>query len=199
MHLWQKTLLADAGDNPGGGAPGDHTVLLAELVQRTKLRSAVGMLVDPESVQACFESGIGARLQLSLGGKGGAVSGQPLEVEASVRGLALDHVQWVGNIRDPLGRAAWIRVNATDIVLSSRRQQTLSPTAFTGLGVPLHEAQVIAVKSSHHYYAEFSKLSTDRHVIETGAALSMDFAHLPYRNRHMHFFPATDNPSPHLA
>lgn len=192
-------LLADAGDNPGGGAPGDHTVLLAELLERTQLRSALGMLVDPQSVQACFDSGIGTRLRLSLGGKSGAVSGQPLEVVAIVRGLAPDHVQCVGDIRDPLGRAAWIRVNATDIVLSSRRQQTLSPSAFTGLGVPLHEARVIAVKSSHHYYAEFSKLSTDRHVIETGAALSMDFARLPYRHRHMHFFPATDNPSPHLA
>lgn len=192
-------VLADAGDNPGGGAPGDHTVLLAALVQRTDLRSAVGMVCDPQAVQACFRAGVDASLRLGVGGKAGSASGRSLEIDVTVRGLAEEHSQSVGNIVDPLGRAAWVRCGTTDIVLCSRRQQTLSPTAFTGLGVPLHEAQVIAVKSSHHYYAEFSKLSTDCHVIETGAALSMDFARLPYRHRDAHFFPAIDNPAPHLA
>ena len=84
-------------------------------------------------------------------------------------------------------------------MLISRRQQTLSPSAFTNLGVPLHEARVIGVKSSHHYHAEFSKLSGDCRVIETGAALSMDFARLPYRKRGLNFFPAVDDPAPHLS
>lgn len=192
-------ILADAGDNPGGGAPGDHAVLLAALVQRTDQRSVVGMVCDPQAVDACFGAGIDAPLRLCVGGKAGAASGRSLEINVTVRGLAQEHSQTVGSIVDPLGRAAWVRCGTTDIVLCSRRQQTLSPTAFTGLGVPLHEAQVISVKSSHHYYAEFSKLSTDCHVIETGAALSMDFARLPYQRRDIHFFPAIDNPAPHLA
>jgi microcystin degradation protein MlrC len=192
-------VLADAGDNPGGGAPGDHTVLLAALVRRTGLRSAIGIVCDAEAVDACLAAGIGAQLTLCIGGKAGASSGQPLTLEVTVRGLSRSHRQWVGDIDDPLGRAAWVRSGPTDIVLASRRQQILSPDALTGLGVPLHEARVIAVKSSHHYYGEFSRLSTDCHVVETGAALSMDFARLPYQRRDLNFFPAVGNPAPHLA
>ncbi|MQA38618.1 M81 family metallopeptidase [Rugamonas aquatica] len=192
-------IVADAGDNPGGGAPCDHTVLLAALLQRSELRSAVGMLWDPEAVELCHAAGVGARLHLRIGGKAGPVSGQPLEVEVVVRATAERHTQQTAGMSDPLGRAAWVRAGATDIVLISRRQQTLSPSAFTGLGVPLHEARVIAVKSSHHYYAEFQALSTDCHIVETGAALSMDFAHLPYRTRGRDYFPAVENPAPELA
>lgn len=192
-------ILADAGDNPGGGAPCDHTALLAALLQRPALRCAFGMLWDPAAVDACHQAGIGAVLNLAIGGKAGPASGTPLRLALTVRGLAEHHTQQVGPMTDPLGRAAWVRCGAVDIVLVSRRQQTLSPTAFTGLGVPLHEATVIAVKSSHHYYAEFSRLSGNCHVIETGAALSMDFARLPYRRRGTAFFPAVANPMPELA
>jgi len=192
-------ILADAGDNPGGGAPCDHTVLLAALLARPTLRCAFGMLWDPAAVDACHAAGVDAHISLCIGGKASPVSGAPLTLEVRVCALAERHSQTAGNIIDPLGRAAWVRCGLVDIVLVSRRQQTLSPTAFTGLGVPLHEAQVIAVKSSHHYYAEFSRLSTNCHVIETGAALSMDFARLPYRHRDMQFFPAVADPLPELA
>lgn len=117
----------------------------------------------------------------------------------SVCGLSEHHTQIVGGIVDPLGAAAWVRCGSVDIVMISRREQTLSPTGFTGLGVPLHEARVIGVKSSHHYHTEFSRLSPDCRLVETGAALSMDFANLPYRRRDRNFFPALDDPAPHLA
>ncbi|MCU7375162.1 M81 family metallopeptidase [Paucibacter sp. O1-1] len=192
-------ILADAGDNPGGGAPCDHTVMLAALLKHSELRSALGMIWDPAAVAACHAAGIGAVMSLSIGGKAGAASGKPLVVDVTVRGLSEQHTQLMGEGVDPLGRAAWVRAGAVDVVLISRRQQTLGPTAFTHLGVPLHEARVIGVKSSHHYYAGFSPLSSDCRVIETGAALSMDFAQLPYRQRDRDFFPAVDNPAPQLA
>jgi microcystin degradation protein MlrC len=189
-------IVADAGDNPGGGAPGDHTVLLAALLERPGLRSAFGLLWDPEAVDACLAAGVGARLRLRVGGRASSRSGAPLELDARVEGLAREHCQTVGDIVDPLGRAAWVRCGPCDIVMISRRTQTLSPTAFTRLGVPLHEARVIGVKSSHHYYEEFSKHTTDCRVVETGAALSMDFANLSYVRRDKDFFPAVDDPAP---
>lgn len=192
-------ILADAGDNPGGGAPCDHTVMLAALLARPQLRSAMGMLWDPQAVQACWAAGIGNSLTLRIGGKAGDTSGSPLTVDATVLGLAEHHAQQVGHLTDLLGAAAWVRCGPVDVVLISRRTQTLSPTAFTRLGVPLHEARVIGVKSSHHYHAEFSKLSSDCRIVETGAALSMDFARLPYRKRNPNFFPAVDNPAPALS
>ena len=192
-------IVADAGDNPGGGAPCDHTGLLAALLARPDLRSAFGMLWDPAAVARCHTAGIGTRLRLRVGGKAGPASALPLDLEVEVLGLAEHHTQTAGPIVDPLGAAAWVRCGGTDIVLASRRQQTLSPTAFTKLGVPLHEAVVIAVKSSHHYYSQFSRLAGHCRIVETGAALSMDFAGLAYRRRDRNYFPAVDNPSPELA
>lgn len=192
-------VLADSSDNPGGGAPCDHTVMLAALLDMPLYRSACGMLWDPESVQACFEAGIGMPVRLRVGGKAGPGSGSSVRVEGHVLGLSEQHTQTVGGLTDPLGRAAWVRAGLVDLVLISRRQQTLSPTGFTNLGVPLHEARVIGVKSSHHYYAEFSALSPNCQLVDTGAVLSMDFAALAYRHRHMDFYPAKYDPAPHLG
>ncbi|MFD2270890.1 hypothetical protein ACFS07_06540 [Undibacterium arcticum] len=55
------------------------------------------------------------------------------------------------------------------------------------------------VKSAHHYYAEFSRLSRRTVVAETGGALSMNFAALPYTQRDGNFFPRVADPLTALA
>ena len=78
-------ILADMADNPGGGAPGDNTAILRRLVERGLGDAAVGYLWDPLAVEICRSAGIGARLELRIGGKAGRVSGDPIDLEITSR------------------------------------------------------------------------------------------------------------------
>lgn len=185
-----QQVLADAADNPGGGAPGNHSAMLVALLARPE-RSAFGPLCDAAAVQSCRRMRIGARLTLSIGAPA-------LELEVEVKGFAEQLTQAFGTIGEPVGAAAWVRCGEVDLVLTAARVQALSPSLFTRLGVPLHEARWIGVKSSHHYHAEFSRLTPHCHAVDAGGALSMDVARLPYRRRSRRYFPALDDPAPEL-
>ncbi len=78
--------LLDMGDNVGGGAPGDGTVLLHALARRQTAPAFV-CLCDPGAVARAATAGKGARLRLRVGGKAGGHQGEPFEAEFTVRGL----------------------------------------------------------------------------------------------------------------
>ncbi len=78
--------LLDFGDNIGGGSAGDSTFILAELVRQHAERW-VCTLWDPESAQACFAAGIGAEIDLQVGGKTDHVHGATLSIRGRVRTL----------------------------------------------------------------------------------------------------------------
>jgi microcystin degradation protein MlrC len=60
--------LMDCGDNIGGGGPGDSTILFAELIAQGARNLAV-VLHDPVNADACSRAGVGAEVNLSVGGK----------------------------------------------------------------------------------------------------------------------------------
>ncbi|MFM7703403.1 MAG: M81 family metallopeptidase, partial [Rubrivivax sp.] len=61
-------ILAEMADNPGGGAPGDATHVLAALLEAGLDGIAAGVMVDPLAVAYAFEGGLGAQLHLRIGG-----------------------------------------------------------------------------------------------------------------------------------
>ena len=91
--------LLDMGDNMGGGGTADSTVL-AELCRRSTLGRVFVCLVDPESVHNARSAGIGARLNLKMGGKLPASPGPPLEDVVTVSSFH------DGYFREPLPRHA---------------------------------------------------------------------------------------------
>ena len=88
----KPVVIADTGDNPGGGLPGDSTNLLRPLLASAKANRlgglAVGSVCDPQAVQLCTAAGEGAQLQLRFGGKLHMAGGEP--IDALVEVLAVD-------------------------------------------------------------------------------------------------------------
>ena len=77
-HNQGPLVLADRADNPGSGAPGDSTFVLKALVAREIGPALFGVMWDPMAFQIAEEAGEGARIRMRLGGKSGAVSGDPV-------------------------------------------------------------------------------------------------------------------------
>src|SRR5690606_33158901 len=81
-------ILSDTGDSVFGGATGDSTVILRELVAQDVPDIALVTVVDPEVVAQIWEAGEGARLDVTLGGKLDKLFGRPLDVTVDVLQLA---------------------------------------------------------------------------------------------------------------
>jgi microcystin degradation protein MlrC len=187
-------VLADIADNAGGGAPGDSTFVLRALLDRGIDNVVTGTYYDPIAVDACFEAGEGAEIDLRFGGKLGKASGDPIDARVEVRRLLDAHQQeYMDDSRlSPLGRSVWVRTRGIDIVLASVRTQVFAPNAFTGLGISLEDKRAIVVKSSHHFWLKFAPLAAA--VIHVGApgALTADFAAIDYHKRDLRYWPRFD-------
>ncbi len=74
-------------DNPGGGAPGDGTHLLRPMPDANLSDAAFGFVADPEVAAKAHRAGVGATIDVRLGGKHGDLHGPPLEPSCVVRTL----------------------------------------------------------------------------------------------------------------
>ncbi|HEV2532756.1 M81 family metallopeptidase [Phenylobacterium sp.] len=189
-------VVADTADNAGGGAPGDNTGLLKAMLDRGVRAAALAAIWDPIAASVCADAGVGATLRLRIGGKSGASSGEPLDVDATVRAVREAHDQGgLGTARSPMGLSVWIEVAGIDVVLISTRTQVFSPDAFTGLGIDLQDKKIVAVKSSQHFYGGFAPIAAKVIRAATSGAIQMDFATLPYvKKSDLNFYPRVADP-----
>ena len=189
-------VMADMADNPGGGAPGDNTAMLRCLVERGVGDAALGYLWDPLAVEICRSAGVGARLELRVGGKAGRISGDPIDLEITVTAIADDLYQTgLGGGRSALGSAVAVRAApGIDIALVSARCQVFSPDGFTGLGIELSQKRIVVVKSTNHFYARFAPIAAEILFVAAPSAMPSDFATIPYRRFNRPYWPRVADP-----
>jgi microcystin degradation protein MlrC len=190
-------VLADTADNAGGGAPSDNTCLLAAMLKRKLENVALGPFWDPVAAMICAEAGVGVNLPLRVGGKVGPLSGDPLDLEVTVRAVTPEYTQTgLGGGRQPLGLSVWIELpGGIDIVICSVRTQGFHSDLFSGLGIAIERKRFVVVKSSHHFHTGFAAIA--RHVIHvaTPGAIQMDFANIAYRKKlDLEFHPRVADP-----
>lgn len=187
-------VLADFADNAGAGAPADSTFVLQEVLRRGLRDVAVGIFWDPIVVRMCRDAGVGAVMQVRLGGKIGKMSGDPIDLTVTVRGVRENMHQLMGEARMPMGTGVWLEADGVHLVLSDKRTQAFHPIAFTDLGLDLARMKVVVVKSSQHFFAGFGPIATEVIYINGPGAVTPDYANIPYTKRDGNFWPRTGNP-----
>jgi microcystin degradation protein MlrC len=164
-------VLADMADNTGGGAAGDGTEVLRELVRVGARSAVVACLWDPAAVAECLRAGVGSRLTLTVGGKVDDRHGAPLTVTGTVRTLSDGRFVHKGpmlhGLPGRLGPTAVLDVDGVKVILISLRWQTLDPEMLRFVGIEPTDQKVVAVKSTIHYRAAFEPLA--REIVEVDA------------------------------
>jgi len=191
-------VIADTADNAGGGATSDSTFVLRAIVERGIADVALGGVWDLGAVQLCRDAGVGASFELRLGGKCGPASGDPIDLHVTVKAVREAHSQrgLVAGNHTPMGPCVWVQAaNGVDIVLISKRNQVIGSDLFTGLGIDLAAKKLVVVKSAQHFHAEFGPIAKSVLYVSTPAALSTDFANLPYRVRDLDYWPRVEEPT----
>jgi microcystin degradation protein MlrC len=189
-----QVVLGDFADNPGGGAPGDSTFFLREMLDRGVGDAVIGAFWDPIVAQVCADAGVGALLPIRLGGKCGPSSGDAIDLEVEVKGVVEDHTAGVFGQRQPMGRSVWLHSRGIDIAVCSVRTQVYERDAFTGLGIELAGRRLIVVKSSNHYQAGFRDDADHLWHVTSPGALRLDFAQMRYTKRDPNYFPRVADP-----
>jgi microcystin degradation protein MlrC len=78
--------LLDMGDNVGGGSSADGT-FIAHRLHAKQIAGSFVAINDPQSAEQCRGAGVGAELELTIGGKTDDLHGQPLTAQVTVRYL----------------------------------------------------------------------------------------------------------------
>jgi microcystin degradation protein MlrC len=184
-------VLADYGDNPGGGSSCDGTAILWALLDLGAEGAAVGHITDPEVVAIAHKAGVGAHISADLGGKRDQWHGAPIPVEATVERLSDGAFTYEGpmntGVQSSLGRCAVLACtgrhgNVVEVIVSERRTQTLDTAIFRSQGIEPTERKILVVKSSVHFRGAFMPIAADIFLVDTPGLLQLDVSAFPFRH-----------------
>ena len=178
----RPVVIADTADNPGGGAPGDATFGLREVISRGLTRVAIGPFYDPMALGIAFDAGEGSIVNLRIGGKLSVTSGLPVDVRATVRKLVRNAQQTFAGQLEPMGDAACISFDGIDMVVTSQRCQAFGPDLFHNLGIDPSQSALVIVKSTHHFHHGFKSIAGTIFYVTGEGALNLDFRALQFKN-----------------
>ena len=158
-------VINETSDNAGGGAPGDSTHLLRAMLEAKVTDAVFGFMYDPEVAAAAHRAGVGATIDVHLGGKHDDVHGAPLELRVYVRSLSDGRFTYTtpmfAGVRANLGPMARLETDGIDIIVGSARSQTFDTELFLLNGIDVTRHKIVALKSSQHFRAGFGHLAAE--------------------------------------
>ena len=170
-------VVADVGDNPGGGGTADTTPVLRALLEQGVENAGFAIMRDPEVVEACVNAGVGEHVSLTLGGKTSATHGEPIEgVEGYVKAITDGYFRNTGPMStgtdNRLGRTVRLhcRLDSDDesklheagvtVIVTENRLQPLDAEIWRHVGVQPERLDVLVVKSTNHFRADYEPMAS---------------------------------------
>lgn len=186
-------VLNETSDNPGAGTPGDGTYLLRAMLERRLSEACFAFIYDPQTAEQAHAAGVGATIDIRLGGKTDELHGAPLELRAYVK--ALTDGQFVTTspmgrgTRSDLGKSARLQTDGLDFIVCSVRNQVFDEQIFLLHGIDVRAKKIVGLKSSHHFRAAFEPLC-ERIITVDSPGLSMfDFTAFRFERVRRPIFP----------
>lgn len=177
-------VIADAQDNPGAGGSADTTGLLRALVAANAERAVLGLLVDADAAAQAHQAGEGTTVKLALGGKSGLDGDAPFEADYRVVRLHDGVVDATGSVfkgyRLTLGPSALLQVGGVQVIVISQPIQLLDLALLRFIGIAPEQQDIIAVKSTVHFRADFEPIASAVLVCASPGAFPLDPSVLPW-------------------
>ncbi len=162
----------ETSDNPGGGTPGDATHLLRAMIEMGIAddldRVVFGCIYDPAVATQAHDAGVGATIEVRLGGKHDDLHGAPIEGSAYVKTLtdgefvfsspmlAGGRSRWGPTVRLQMGGAGGL-----DVIVTSWRSQVFDREILELCGIDVDRCDLIVLKSSQHFRAGFADVASE--------------------------------------
>jgi len=187
-------VFADICDNPGAGSSSDGTHLLRALLLHSEAKTAFAAICDPETVKQCQQAGVGASIEVSLGGKvNPGLLGQPITGKAYVKslhdGIYYNRGPMHGGMQVNLKGSAVLQIGKVSVIVTSIPTQAYDIEIFQAHGLMLHDFDVLVVKSSVHYRAAFGPHADRLIPVKCPGAVELDPRKLHYRRKKAKLYP----------
>lgn len=152
-------LFTDAADATSSGATGDSNVLIKALHEAGYPKRVLAQIVDPAAAAAAHKAGVGATIDVALGGYYDKRRFQPMKVKAEVVLLSNGKAR-LETMRAPLdaGPTAVLAFGSFTIVVMSRSISLFDRAMYYSNGLDPKDFDLIVVKSPHtenHMYDEW--------------------------------------------
>ena len=186
--------LLDMGDNVGGGSAADSTLIAHEIHRRSDTTAHV-CLYDPESQRRAREAGVGAQIELAMGGRTDDRHGDPLEAPVTVRSLhegqfEESQVRHGGYTHFDMGPTAVV-TTATGLTISLTTYRTVpvSLGIVTSIGLQPADFQILVAKGVHAPVAAYEPVCPQLIRVNTGGATAADMRTFEHSHRRRPMYP----------
>ncbi|MGI9515152.1 MAG: M81 family metallopeptidase [Anderseniella sp.] len=184
----KPVLIADAQDNPGAGATGDTTGVLAALVDGGARKAIIGMLWDPETAGIAHEAGKGAEIDVAIGGRFPQLGTGPFKARVRVEAVSDGQFTFTGPMyggaHANLGSMAALKVLDQDcdvtVVVGSNRTQNADQAIFTHMGIDPTQQAIVVVKSAVHFLADYEPIAETVIFAESPGANPCQLDRIPF-------------------
>ncbi|MFB6201757.1 MAG: M81 family metallopeptidase [Halorhabdus sp.] len=175
-------VMADVGDNPGGGGAADGTTVLREMLDQELTNAGFAIMRDPEVVDTCVQAGVGERVTVNIGGKTDDMHGDPIEdVDSYVKAITDGEFKNTGPMgtgsENHLGRAIHLKCGHEDgvsVILTDNRMQPLDAEIWRHMGIQPERLDTLVIKSTNHFRADYEPMSCEVIPINSIGLVSMD-------------------------
>lgn len=182
-QLPQKTIfISDSGDNTTAGAPGDNPQVIEALINSNARKALVAGLVDEEAYQKCIEAGVGATIQLTMGGKKDSVFGTPLTLDVTVEALSAD------SLLSSSRGVALVRSKGIHVAIINSRRSFTTLQDFREIGLDPLDFKIVVVKLGY-LYPELRDVAPAHLMALTSGFCNLDMSSLPFIKVQRPIFP----------
>lgn len=188
-HTDGPVVLADLGDNPGGGSAADGTALLWGMLDLGAKNAAYALIADPEAVRAAVAAGVGAVIEIELGGKTDDLHGHPIPVRATVKNLSdgdfVNEGPMLAGVTGHLGPTAVLGCEGrygdeVEVIVTTNRYQPFDKAIFSSQGIDPTKKRILGVKSAVHFRNSFMPIASEILEVDTPGLTSIDYSRFPY-------------------
>lgn len=190
--------LLDMGDNVGGGSSADSTFIAHAIDQRRGPKTFIA-INDPQSVEQAVAAGIGATIDLRVGGKTDNLHGKPLEATFTVRKFHDGEFheprpRHGGRTRYHMGLTAVVETEyGLTVQLTSARTAPISLHQLHCCDIDPTKFQILVAKGVVAPVTAYSEVCQTMIRVNTRGTTTADIESFDYKRRRRPLFPLEEN------
>lgn len=179
----RPVFISDSGDNVTAGGAGDIPHFVDRLLALGAQKALVAGLADSAAVRACAAAGVGAQLELTIGGKLDREHGRPLTIAGRVVRLASEV-----DAPDGPPTTAVVESGGVSLILAVDRRFFPSRAAIAAAGVEPMAFKIVVVKQGY-LFPDLADHAPRAIMALSPGATTLKLETLPYRYLPRPIFP----------
>jgi microcystin degradation protein MlrC len=186
-------VFSDAADATASGASGDSNAILKGLLEGGFSKRALIPIVDAPAAAVAFEAGVGATIEVSLGGTRDPGRFNPFGVTARVKSLHDGRFTYENGTVGNGGQTAVLIVGSMHILVTERSVYVVGQRVFQDHGLNPADYDLVVVKSPNGFRTWYESIASLIVPVDVPGSTSANLKSLPFENCVRPIFPLDED------